>query len=270
MAHYGGIGMRMSHVRGAVGAGGGDWWLYSGQHTVSVVEVDGVSRTLVTLKKTGVLTVCGEVRADVWMCGCGAEGGSGVAGVKAGDGGAGARYVAAQGVKLGTGAVTVAASVAGPTRFAGLVADSALAKHGGSGGGAGAMLGGVVAGGTGDGVMGTVPFGLEGFFGLHCVGGSGGGFDGGGTTWTGTGGVGGRDGADGGDSVAGTEKPLGGAGPIAGGEGFSGAVVAAANGQSAPPDSYGCGGGGAGSGVSAAGTAVGGLGSAGVVYLLLA
>lgn len=255
--------MRMSRRRALGKAYEAASWRYSGAHTVMQVTVDGASRQLVKLTGSGTLTVTGEVLADVWMCGCGATGGSGVPGVKGGDGGGGAYVALRTAMRLESGPVTISTSAGGKTMYADLSASGGSAKNGGSGGGGGAMIGGaVVPGGSGDGAADKVPFGLTALFTPHCAGGGGGGFDGG------TGGAGGSQGTAGGNSAAGGSAAGGKGGYEGGGAGGIGGATPD-YGANALQRCPGAGGGGGGSGIAASSAASGGLGAPGVAYFLL-
>lgn len=248
------------------------WWNYLGAFTQRTVTVDGVPRTLLTLKGNGDLIVLGDLWADLWMCGCGATGGDAIPGVKAGDGGGGGYWLQALDLKLATCPVTVPKTPSGATLFMGLQAASAKGKAGGSGGGAGGMIGSAVTGGAGSGASGATPFGLTALFQPHCAGGGGGGFHGGSSGVHSPGGHGGGSGASGGSSVPGTGL-LGGAGGVSGGglggDGFTGAPTAYAHGVYGGTTQYGSGGGGGGGGLDAESPGLGGAGTQGIVYLLL-
>lgn len=247
---------------------GGSWLGYNAMHTVREIVVDGVPRRLVTITQSGMLTIVGDVQADVWMCGAGGDGSDGMAGVKGGDGGGGGYVVQQQALALRSGPVTIATTSYGGTMMQGLTAVSGSAKNGGCGGGAGAMPGSAVnLGGTGDGLANKVPFGLADVFEAHCGGGGGGGFMGGGA-----GGAGGSQGGNGGAYVTGTTCGGGKGGAFGGGyggTGFDGAKPGNGNGFSPLNLPFGAGGGGGGSGLNAAEVGSGAKGGQGVVYLLL-
>lgn len=261
--------MRTNRKRGLT-RGGETWWGYSGTHTAETVTVDGAQRTLVTIKRSGQLTVIGPLDADVWMCGCGASGGVGIPGTKAGDGGAGAKCAQALGMRLVTGAMNVAQTVYETTMYQGMSAASATSKSGGTGGGGGAAANVANEGGTGDGVA-KVPFGLTALFSAHCAGGGGGGFRGE-TVYGGTGGAGGTNGGSGGASTRAMTYNFGAGGAVgggAGGVGHNSTPAATNNGGNATQTQYGSGGGGGGSGLNATAASTGGQGAPGIIYLLL-
>ena len=134
-----------------------------------VTMADGKYR-LLTLTKSGTLTIPKEVTADVWLCGGGAKGQS--------ENGGGGGYVASySGILPLSSVITVGAGNGGGSSFA--LVDSTLTANGGSGinGGSGGGGGGGawVRGGTGAGVT-TYPFGDTVYFAnrAHSAGGGGG------------------------------------------------------------------------------------------------
>lgn len=220
---------------------------------------DGKQYRLLTLTKSGTLTVPEEVQAEVWMCGGGANGGSSwslSSTYVSGDGGAGA-YTATGSLALGLTTTAVVGAASGKSSFGSVATKACSGNNGGSGGGHGSSVGGGTGGGTGDGID-KHPFGDSTYFSkAHCAGGGGGGMKYYGTDKNG--GAGGTNGSAGGDAVAGTG--LGGAGGS-----YGGGAGGAAGSVGSKATFYGSGGGGGGlmnTGINVSG----GVGYQGVIYI---
>lgn len=176
-----------------------------------VTMADGEYR-LLTLTKSGTLTVPTEVTADVWLCGGGAHGVNHSS--YGGYGGGGGFVASSYGLNVKEVVATVGAA-AGATSFMDVSANGASGKNGGSGGG-GNYWGGSSSAGTGAGVS-TYPFEDTTYFSgkPHCAGGGGGG------TYINTqctcGGAGGSNGSAGSQGIKTSHDYYGGAGGLYGG-----------------------------------------------------
>lgn len=234
-----------------------------------VTMADGKYR-LLTLTKSGILTIPKEVTADVWLCGGGASGAS-----NGGYGGGGGFVSSGSGhVNQSTLATVAAATGAStfPLADSSVTANGASGKNGGSGGGA---PGRYSDGGTGAGVT-TYPFGDTEYFSgkPHCGGGGGGVFDAGFQSDC-KGGAGGSNGSDGkGGGSSGSGQSGGAGGSYGGGKGGSGgsneegaSTPSGLNGKNAT--FYGSGGGGGGywSEVYYSANGTGGVGYQGIIYV---
>ena len=239
-----------------------------GMQDAGVVTMgDGKQYRLLTLTKSGTLTVPEEVQAEVWMCGGGVDGiGGDPLNTDASCGGAGS-HIATGALKLAKSNVAViGAGNNGLSSFGGLQNKESAGKNGGTGGG------GLTAGGTGDGVD-KHPFADSVYFpDAHCGGGAAG------ATatlimppaQTKSGGNGGTNGGSGKTGTAGSSLPVsGGVGGVKGG-GSGGNVTnmtTFTSGQDAT--FYGSGGGGGALTTSTAGnkSSAGGAGYQGVIYI---
>lgn len=144
---------------------------YTGNMTDEIVTMgDGKQYRLLTLISSGTLSIAQEVKADVWLCGGGARGGSGSYPQYNSGGGGG--YVNSSSGQTIKNVVAVVGAAAGASSFGDLTANGGSGKNGGSGGGGGYYA----DGGTGSGVS-TYPFGDTTYFSgkPHCAGGGGGG-----------------------------------------------------------------------------------------------
>jgi hypothetical protein len=232
-----------------------------GMQDAGVVTMgDGKQYRLLTLTKSGTLTVPEEVQAEVWMCGGGANGVSTAANVY-GDGGAGA-YTATGAVALATSTTAViGAGDSGASSFGAIQTKACSGKNGGTGGG-GAYNS---TPGTGDGVD-KHPFGDSAFFpNAHCGGGGAGQYMSGGPMATNLY-IGGNGGTNGGNGQAAGSTTSGAGGEFGGGNGGYADYTGATAGSAAT--FYGSGGGGGGL-VSTMFTsgAAGGSGYQGVIYI---
>ena len=139
---------------------------YTGNMTDEIVTMgDGNQYRLLTLTSSGTLSIPAKVKADVWLCGGGANG------LSNGDGGGGGyiNSATAQSIK---NVVAVVGAASGASSFGSITANGGSGKNGGSGGGGGYYN----SGGTGAGVT-TYPFSDTTHFPgkPHCAGGGGGG-----------------------------------------------------------------------------------------------
>ena len=144
---------------------------YTGNMTDEIVTMgDGNQYRLLTLTSSGTLSIPAKVKADVWLCGGGANGGSGsYPQYNSGGGGGYVNSASGQTIK---NVVAVVGAAAGASSFGDLTANGGSGKNGGSGGGGSYYE----DGGTGSGVS-TYPFGDTTYFSgkPHCAGGGGGG-----------------------------------------------------------------------------------------------
>ena len=245
--------------------------IYSGNYTQSVIIIDRVAYDLFELTTSGSLTANID---EIWMCGGGGCGASGLNASTSGGGGGGGYIKAYSGpfsfylysVTIGAGCKptgdfggstriedltgTVSYAAAGGSK--GLTTDGG---DGGSGGGAGASDYSIGNTGAGEGIS-TYPFGVISLK-AHCAGG------GGGSTRFLKGRNGGTNGSDGSNSGTGA------GGEYGGGKGgvYSSSSYDAENAKGSAGTFYGAGGGG-GSAINSKGK-TGGAGYQGVVYLLI-
>lgn len=144
---------------------------YTGNMTDEIVTMgDGKQYRLLTLISSGTLSIPAEVKADVWLCGGGANGGNGRTYPQYSSGGGGGYVNSASGQSI-KNVVAVVGAAAGASSLGNLTVNGGSGKNGGSGGGGG--YGG--NGGTGAGVS-TYPFNDTTYFSgkPHCAGGGGG------------------------------------------------------------------------------------------------
>lgn len=143
---------------------------YTGNMTDEIVTMgDGRQYRLLTLTSSGTLSIAAEVKADVWLCGGGANGGNGsYPNDHSGGGGGYVNSASRQSIK---NVVAVVGAAAGASSFGSITANGGNGKNGGSGGGGAQGY----DGGTGAGVT-TYPFGDTTYFTgkPHCAGGGGG------------------------------------------------------------------------------------------------
>lgn len=261
---------------------------FSGDYTVSQVELDGAAYDLYTLTSSGVLTLTDDTR--FWMCGGGAAGGNATydsTSAKAGGGGGGGHLLeselapGAYAIVIGAGsdryytkggATTISidgvSDILHQAKGGGTTSlNMGDGGDGGSGGGGSYHYSGSYTvqdyHGKGDGIP-TYPFGITELM-PHCAGGGGGGFEGKGNHYGA--GYGGTNGGNGGVSKAssGTVVALG--GEYGGGSGGSTGGASATSGSF-----YGAGGGGAYARFyTSGGGSSGGYGNGyqGVCYLLV-
>lgn len=186
---------------------------YTGDYTVSQVEIDGVSYDLYTLTTSGVLTINDSVQ--FWMCGGGEGGGNGSATSLVAVGGRGGSGGHVENGALSSGTYVITIGAGGNSAAVGgdsSIGEAYTAKGGGNvvndvyggsgGGGQGYVTGSGYStreGRTGSGIS-TIPFGISSLQ-KHSAGGGGGsaGFKNSSGTWRySSGGDGGSDGSDGG------------------------------------------------------------------------
>lgn len=244
---------------------------YSGNYTQSVITIDGVAYDLFALTTSGTLTAAVD---EIWMCGGGGCGASGLNVYTSGGGGGGGHIKAYSGpfsfylhyVTIGAGCTpkgnrggsTSIEDLTGTVSYAaagGSKGDSYNGGNGGSGGGAGTSSTSNGNSGAGEGIS-TYPFGVTSLK-AHCAGG------GGGSTRFLKGCDGGTNGSDGSNSGTGA------GGEYGGGKGgvYSSSSSDAENAKGSAGTFYGAGGGG-GSAINSSGK-TGGAGYQGVVYLLI-
>lgn len=236
-----------------------------GMQDAGVVTMgDGKQYRLLTLTKSGTLTVPEEVQAEVWMCGGGANGSNGSSYGMAGYGGAGA-FTATGALTLGASTVAVIAAGDRGASSIGSIQTATIGTticNGGTGGG-GNLEG---THGKGDGVD-KHPFGDTTYFpDAHCAGGGGGGQNSPSIGVSLTGGAGGTNGGNG--SPAKSANGDGGAGGEKGG-GKGGRASVGPDSAGGDATFYGSGGGG-GACLEFMGTvqgANGGAGYQGVIYV---
>ena len=233
---------------------------YTGNMTDEIVTMgDGKQYRLLTLISSGTLSIPAEVKADVWLCGGGANG-IGASGSQGGAGGGGGFVGSIYKTKIGTTVSCVVGAATGSSSFGSIVsANGANSPNGGSGGGARGYDWNSPPG-TGAGIS-TYPF-LDTTYFLnkpHCPGG------GGGSTFFRTssqwrGGTGGSNGSDGGNYVD-ASAGNGGVGGLYGGGAGGWQGADGWNGYH-----YGSGGGGGGFDGSSDEYGAGGAGYQGVIY----
>ena len=140
---------------------------YTGNMTDEIVTMgDGNQYRLLTLTSSGTLSIPAEVKADVWLCGGGANGQS------AGRSGGGGGYVNSASGQTIKNIIAVVGAAAGASSFGNLTANGGNGANGGSGGGGGGVYS---SAGTGAGHT-TYPFSDTTYFSgkPHCAGGAGG------------------------------------------------------------------------------------------------
>ena len=230
---------------------------YTGNMTDEIVTIgDGKQYLLLTLTRSGTLTIAQPVVADIWLCGGGANG-IGASSSGGGAGGGGGFVGSIYKTKIGTTVSCVVGAAKGSSSFGSIVsANGAKGPNGGSGGGA---AGSSYKTYSGAGVT-TYPFGDTTYFKSkpHSAGGGGGAYDRGSTE--NSGGYGGSNGGEGGNGQG--DGTNGGAGGLyGGGPGGSRGV----NGRDGYY--YGSGGGGGGFFSSYDMYGAGGAGYQGVIYV---
>lgn len=236
---------------------------YTGNMTDEIVTMgDGRQYRLLTLTSSGTLLIAAEVKADVWLCGGGANGGT-ASKYSIGHGGGGGYTKSSFSQPIQNITALIGAN-GGITSFGTVEANGGSGRNGGSGGGVSAD-GGVT--GIGEGVS-TYPFGDNTYFTgkAHSAGGGGGSYvDRSGGDFTG-GGCGGTNGSNGGERTIGSVPPGGASGgSYGGGQGGRGA-----NGSAGSATYYGGGGGGGGTYVLSStdySSENGGSGYQGVIYV---
>lgn len=234
---------------------------YTGNMTDEIVTMgDGNQYRLLTLTSSGTLSIAQEVKADVWLCGGGANG-IGASGSQGGAGGGGGFVGSIYKTKIGTTVSCVVGAATGSSSFGSIVsANGANSPNGGSGGGARGYDWDSPPG-TGGGIS-TYPFLDTAYFPNkpHCPGG------GGGSTFFRTssqwrGGTGGSNGSDGGNYVDAS------AGNRTSGGVYGGGYGAYQGGNGGAAFFYGGGGGGGGFDASSDEYGAGGSGYQGVIYV---
>ena len=256
-----------------------------GMTDAGIVTMSGKQYRLLTLTKSGTLTVTEDVQAEVWLCGGGTSGAVNHTNTTQGGGGAGA-YAESGTVTLsgsmaaviGAGGKEIAVDTAnsssaisynggGKSSFGGIsvnaIAGKASSYKGVSGGTGGGAVTSTIP--TGDGKS-KYPFGDSSYFKCHCAGGGGGGLyvdflD---AITRENGGNGGTNGGNGGKAGSGSTSSAGAGGDYGGGAGGSGSSVAA-NRSGKAASFYGSGGGGSGHYTLNCGN--GGAGYQGVIYI---
>ena len=269
---------------------------YTGDYTVSQMEIDGVAYDLYTLTSSGTLTLNDD--AQYWMCGGGEGGCAGTAsttgtGYAIGGFGGGGGYVGTGDIGSGTYAIVIGAGGSGndregvnggatsidgvaSVRGGGYKSDGTeYHSYGGSGGGASGTVddAGVKAQGLGNGSgITTIPFGIS-TLKKHCAGGGGGSasYRLSNGTWTYAAGAdGGSNGSKGGSS---SDSVLSyGPGPSAGGEYGGGKGGSSAYNATAATFYGSAGGGGHAECNDSAGSTsakTGGAGYQGICYILI-
>lgn len=208
--------------------------------TDEIVTMSDGEYRLLTLTKSGTLTIPKEVTADVWLCGGGSNGYNWT-GEWGGIGGGGGYINSSYGIKVKE-AITTVGAAKGTSAFNDISAAGATNHNGSSGGGGRYWSSPCVGSGTGDS---TYPFEDTTYFSgkPHCAGGGGGGtyYDG---IYT-NGGKGGSNGSNGVDGVTTSNYGMtgGAGGSYGGGKGGNGTSTPTAG---ASATFYGSGGGGTG------------------------
>lgn len=228
---------------------------YTGNMTDEIVTMgDGNLYRLLTLTSSGTLSIEKEVKADIWLCGGGANGRT-ISSISGGGGG----YVNSALSQMIQAETAVVGAASGASSFGSIVsANGASDENGGSGGGQGGYLSYV---GTGAGVT-TYPFGDTAYFNgkPHCAGGGGGRFINSSNGTDVEGGAGGSNGSNGSSTGSGYMS----GGLLGGGKGGNPGSSYSVDGNAAT--FYGSGGGGGGYSRNK-GWPNGGAGYQGVIYI---
>ena len=235
---------------------------YSGTYTDEAVQMQNGAYRLLTLTGSGSLSIPQTVKADIWLCGGGLNGGG--AGLHGGNGActAAASEQTIQGLTVGIGAAAADSTISGDVSLTATKATASSSTGSGTGGGSGSLGNYSNSVIKGDGLS-KLPFDDNYFPAPYCDGGGGGGYHDDVNSTRRQGGAGGTNGSDGGSRINGTI--LGGAG----GGLYGGAGGTAGENAGNAATGYGSGGGGGGYEIYSDGSysGAGGSGYQGVCFI---